>query len=399
MGGSDRAGGGVDLGAAARAAVELHRTAPGAVAGAAQRGPGGWRHGRGVAGRLYTVAPSGAPAVSPAMEVGTLFDLASVSKPVVALVLARLARAGVVSRDLPLGACLAGVAAGPLSAVSLDTLSAHRSGLEGHRELYRAEAGAAQLARAELLRAAARAVRPECRGDAPPGGFLPVYSDLGYMLLGAALAARAGVPLDELVETEVARPLGLRLGSARRLAPRGFAQGAVAPTELVPWRGGVLSGVVHDENAFVLEGRGAAGHAGLFGDCAAVVGLGVAVLDALAGRRPEWLGPGDLEPLVRRRPGGSLCAGFDRRSGDDPQSGRHFGPETFGHLGFTGTSIWLDPEQELVGVLLMNRVHPSRLGAAEGADASAQSDRPPVVGRARRAAYDALFLAMSAAAA
>ena len=146
------------------------------------------------------------------------------------------------------------------------------------------------------------------------------------------------------------------------------------------WRGGAVRGAVHDENAWALGGDAACGHAGLFGDARSVLDLGLAVLDALAGRLPSFLDPEDLAPLIRDRPGGSLLAGFDRRSGPTPLSGSRFGPRTFGHLGFTGTSLWIDPDAELVGVLLTNRVHPTRATDA--------------IRRARPAVYDALADAM-----
>jgi CubicO group peptidase (beta-lactamase class C family) len=81
-------------------------------------------------------------------------------------------------------------------------------------------------------------------------------------------------------------------------------------------------------------------------------------------------------------PGGSHRAGFDSKSGDAPSAGARFGPRTFGHLGFTGTSLWIDPDAKLVGVLLTNRVHPSRTATADA------------IRRARPAAYDAIASAM-----
>ena len=141
-----------------------------------------------------------------------------------------------------------------------------------------------------------------------------------------------------------------------------------------------MRGAVHDENAWALARDAMAGHAGLFGDVASVLELGVAVLDALAGQAPSFLGPDDLEPMLRDRPGGSLLAGFDRRSGPAPASGARFGARTFGHLGFTGTSLWIDPDAERVGVLLTNRVHPTR-----------DTDK---IRRARPAVYDALVAAL-----
>src|SRR6185436_20166909 len=88
----------------------------------------------------------------------------------------------------------------------------------------------------------------------------------------------------------------------------------VAPTEIVPWRGGVIRGAVHDENAWALSGARASGHAGLFGTGEAVVRLGQAVLDVFHGRMDEFLTPSELAPLIRPRPGGTLRAGFDGKS-------------------------------------------------------------------------------------
>jgi CubicO group peptidase (beta-lactamase class C family) len=243
---------------------------------------------------------------------------------------------------------------------------AHRAGLEAHREFFVKDANAAQPAASQpaaerTIVEAAGARRPACAGQPPPEGFPVVYSDLGYILVGAALERLTGRALDELVEEEVAQALGLTLGSVRRLERTEPAlPQRLVPTENVPWRGGVLRGVVHDENAWVLADRGSAGHAGLFADVWSVVRLGTSILDAYAGRKDGWLTREELDPLVRPRPGGTHRAGFDGRGADAPSSGALFGEHTFGHLGFTGTSMWLDPEQQLVGVLLTNRVHPTR---------------------------------------
>ncbi|MBW2453138.1 MAG: serine hydrolase [Deltaproteobacteria bacterium] len=369
----------VNLSSAARLVVEEHRAAPCAVVGAAQRSAGRWRLGWGAAGRLWSV-PAGQ---APPAHIQLLFDLASLTKPVTALTLARCQREGLVDRAQPLGELLPELGDTASGRVPLDLLAAHRAGLEAHREFFTARTGAEQPSVAAVLAEAADARRPECGGAPPAEGFPPVYSDLGYILVGAALASRAGRELDALVQDQVARPLGLTLGSARQLlrSEPNTAQRLV-PTEEVGWRGGVLRGVVHDENAWVLADRGSAGHAGMFGDIWSVVRLGTKVLDGLSGRRDDWLTATELEPLIRRRPGGSHCAGFDRRGSEAPMSGRHFGPETFGHLGFTGTSLWIDPDQQLVGVLLTNRVHPTRDSTA--------------IRTARPAAYDRIHERMTA---
>ncbi len=364
-----------DLGDVARLVVdELGASAAAVVAGAVRRGDA-FELGLGVAGAL--TRDPGAEQARP----DTPFDLASVTKPVVALTLARLERAGELTRDEPLGAILPELAGTPSGGVPLDLFLAHRAALDGHRPLYAPLVGGGVVDRPAALIEAASAPRDWCLGPPPADGFPPIYSDLGYLLVGEAIARRTGVDLDRVVAREVAEPLGLALRSARQweaVEPARFLR--VAPTEVVSWRGGAIRGRVHDENAFALVGDGVAGHAGLFGDGLSVTRLGVAILDALAGRS-DWLGPEDLAPLVRPRPGGSHLAGFDKRSGDAPSSGSRFGPQTFGHLGFTGTSLWIDPDLEIVGVLLTNRVHPTR------------DDITIRVARPR--AYDALFEAMT----
>jgi CubicO group peptidase (beta-lactamase class C family) len=190
------------------------------------------------------------------------------------------------------------------------------------------------------------------------------------------------LPLDQIIEREVALPLGLALGSARQLHRRraSFLRD-VAPTEVVRARGGCVRGIVHDENAWALGGHGACGHAGLFGSVADVLGLGAALLAALAGQS-DWLSREALWLLVKPRPGGSLRAGFDGKSPGASSAGTLAGPETFGHLGFTGTSLWCDPGAGVATVLLTNRVHPTR------DNARIRGARPPV--------HDALFAAAKA---
>jgi CubicO group peptidase (beta-lactamase class C family) len=364
----------VNLSSVARLVVEEHGAAPGAVVAGAI----GELVGLGAAGRLSHDPGAGA------VDADTPFDLASVTKPVVALTLARLERRGVLARGEPLGEVLRLVADTPSAGVPLDLLAAHRSGLEAHIKIYEPLLRGATVDRDTALRIAAGSRRADALGEPPSPGFAPVYSDMGYLLLGAAIEARTGEPLDVTVRREVLAPLGVdrTVGSARQLRasmPR-FDE-RVAPTEDLPFRGGVVRGLVHDENAFAISGDALSGHAGLFGDARSVLAIGRAVLGALS-RDDGWLGPDDLAPLVAARPGGSLLAGFDRRSGDAPSSGARLGPSTFGHLGFTGTSLWIDPESRFVGVLLTNRVHPTREHLA--------------IRAARPRAYDAMFDALAA---
>jgi CubicO group peptidase (beta-lactamase class C family) len=289
---------------------------------------------------------------------GVFFDLASVTKPMTAV---SLVRAGV-DPATPLGALVAEARGTASEAVPLELLLAHRAGLAAHRALYapllsgvgsRVDQGAA-------LREAADARRPEARGPVPSAGFEPLYSDLGYLLAGEALARATGArDAGEAIDRLVIAPLGIegRAGTVRELASRGV-EGPFAPTEEVAWRGGVVSGAVHDENAWALSGLGGSGHAGIFGTVDAVLVFGSAVLDALEGRGP--FGDRSLQWLVRERDGGTLRAGFDGKTPVGSSAGSRIGPRTFGHLGFTGTSLWLDPDAGVVVALLTNRVFPTR---------------------------------------
>jgi CubicO group peptidase (beta-lactamase class C family) len=187
-------------------------------------------------------------------------------------------------------------------------------------------------------------------------------SDLGYIIAGEAVARAAGTTLDEVLDREVLEPLGLReqivypgaLPSERRAA---LARDA-APTERCEWRGGLVTGEVQDENAAALGG--VAGHAGLFGTAHAVAMFGRAVLDALAGRSAFL--PAELlaESLAEPEDGGHLRFGWELKHGAPPACGRRMGARSFGRLGFTGTSIYCDPDRDVVIVLLTNRVCPSR---------------------------------------
>ena len=348
----------LDLRAIAVRVVEEMGAAPCAVVAAARRRPEGWSFGAGAAGLLFR---EGLGPVS-AAEVGTVFDLASVTKPATALTLARLERAGALSRSESLGAVIPELADTASGSVPLDLLAAHRAGLDGHRPLYAPLERGEAVDVATALRTAAEARRVDAAGAPGPEGFAPVYSDLGYLLLGAAMARRTGLALDALMEREISAPLGLRIGSAaawRRRDPT-FDE-RVAPTERVEWRGGVVRGAVHDENAWALAPDGVQGHAGLFGNIHSVLRFGEAVLDALRGRTSPLSPRGEsLEWLVREREGGTLRAGFDGKSGEGSSAGTILGPRTFGHLGFTGTSIWIDPDAEIVVALLTNRVCPTR---------------------------------------
>lgn len=283
---------------------------------------------------------------SPAVTLDTVYDLASLTKLFTALSLVRLGA----PLDAPLASTLPWTRDTPAGGATLDALLSHRAGLLHWAPLFRAvdpERAGTPDARRRLLDAVAR----EPLG--PPGTVR--YSDLGYMLLGEALAAVADAPLDAVVTREVIAPLGL--GAHYRGVGASWQSASIAPTERCPWRGRVVQGEVHDENAFALGGE--CGHAGLFGTSRDVLTLGARALDCLAGDA-SWFAPERMAMMIAPRPGGAHRLGWDARGDSAPSSGTRMGPRTFGHLGFTGTSLWCDRDAGVVVALVTNRVHPTR---------------------------------------
>jgi CubicO group peptidase (beta-lactamase class C family) len=307
-------------------------------------------------------------------NVDLLFDLASLTKPMTAVAIA----CANFDRSARLGDLLPEARGTASEDVSLELLLAHRAGLEAHLPLYDGLLRGQPLPESSALRMAANARRAGLQGDVARDGYPPLYSDLGYILAGAALARRLGArDAGEAIDRLVLVPLGIAhcVGTIRDLESRNIL-GPFAPTEEVGWRGGRILGAVHDENAWALAGLGGAGHAGLFGTVDGVVSFACAVLDALDGRGGP-LGTPDLTWLVTPRPGGTLMAGFDGKSREGSSAGDRFGPRSFGHLGFTGTSVWIDPDAHIVSTLLTNRVF-------QGRDNSA-------IRAARPCAHDALW--------
>lgn len=345
--------------------LESHVTGPGvapaATAAVCERSSGTWRAWVGARGRIAPRCPA---------EPDTVFDLASVTKPFIAVTLALLSQRGVLRLETELGEVLPELSGTDSARATLELLLAHRAGLEPHRKVYLPLLEQRTFSRREALLLAADGRRAECAGDIPREGFPPVYSDLGYLLVGAAISRATGAALDEVVRRELCEPNGLEVDSARGHRARDASFVArVAPTETMPFRGGEIRGAVHDENAWAFSGHGLSGQAGLFGTALAVARFGTLVLDCLAGRGP--LDPALARRLVEPRPGGpsgwpgnSLRAGFDGKSGPGSAAGSRASDATFGHLGFTGTSLWCDPRAEIVTVLLTNRVCPSRENAA-----------------------------------
>ncbi len=245
---------------------------------------------------------------------------------------------------------------------------AHEAGLEAHREYFRphVEAGdAGLLSTRQAIVASVLDTLPIAAA-----GTQTRYSDLGYIALGAYLEHALGAPLSTLFDRASQRHLGSGAAALRyvSLVEEGTHRAGqrVAPTEKCPWRGRIVQGQVHDDNAFAMGGI--AGHAGLFGDVDAVLSAGRSLLLATAAATPfgrtlvAFLnGTGATHP-------GARPLGFDIAT-EGGTTGGALSARAFGHLGFTGTSLWIDPMDVAtagdgltgaVYVLLTNRVHPSR---------------------------------------
>ncbi len=298
---------------------------------------------------------------APAVTDSTIWDLASLTKPLAtAASVHHLAEDGLLSLDDPVARHLPGWAGTAKEDATIRQLLLHRGGLPPFRDWWRELEGAA-------YREALAALEPA----APPGD-TTIYSDLGYMALGMVVDEAAGVPLDRYVEREITGPLDLRDTGFR---PADSLRRQIAPTEVdTLYRHEHVHGAVHDENAHAMGG--VAGHAGLFSsarDLARYARLllreGWGGAGGLSGdRRRAWLyGPTGLVRIFGAEAMGRFVrpwrAGAERSPGwrtDDDEPAEPFGPGAYGHTGFTGTSLWVDPSRELFVVLLTNRVNPTR---------------------------------------
>jgi CubicO group peptidase (beta-lactamase class C family) len=313
----------------------------------------------------------------------TRFDLASVTKILspTALFL-RLWTEGKIGPDTPVARYFPGTPVAEAGATVADLLY-HRSGLPpfvpffaealtAHPELLDAAcpAEARTRTREEVVAAASRTplgVPPRTR---------TAYSDVGFILLGEILSRVGGAPLDELFLRHVAEPLGLK-ARYHRLSKKPMGKptdGAVAPTgptrprEPAPGQEGMwgelpsrpsVLGEVDDDNAWVMDG--VSGHAGVFGTAVDVARFGQAILEGCAGSPvlapgPLWYRALATDPLL---PGSTRSMGFDSPSEGFSSAGQFIGdtaPGAVGHLGFTGTSLWVDLRRLLVVALVTNRV-------------------------------------------
>lgn len=188
---------------------------------------------------------------------------------------------------------------------------------------------------------------------ASPAPTQAVYSDIGFMGLGHKLQEITGISLATLVAQQIITPLKMKHTSY--CPANNEATNDIASTEACPWRKKILQGEVHDDNAWAMGG--VAGHAGIFSTSFDMTTLGRAWRDAL--KRDGIVSTSIARQATIRRDGGRGL-GFDLKTPGASSIGVSASDQTFGHLGFTGTSLWIDPMRDAVICLLTNRVHPSR---------------------------------------
>lgn len=305
-------------------------------------------------GRLLALESAGRLSVAaeaPAMPVDALFDLASVTKVVGTTTAAMLAvESDALRLDYPVHALVPEFVGEGKDAVTIRHLLTHTSGLPGYIEMFRdfdpADAGP-EVRQAILQRVMATPLQ------STPGERFE-YSDLGVILLGEVLDRAFGEPFEAVVQRRVFEPIGMR---DTRWNPPPSELHRIPPTEQDAWRGRLVQGEVHDENAFAMGGM--APHAGLFSTGHDLAVFGQMLLNLGIYDHDRVLQRATIEAWRRRQSDASSRAlGWDTAA--DSERWGMFSPQAYGHTGFTGTSLWIDPARDLVVVLLTNRVNPTR---------------------------------------
>ncbi len=295
-----------------------------------------------------------------AAQRGTRFDIASLTKPIATATRAmQLTAIGKFLLRARLGDVLHDAAHSPHAHTTMQQLLSHTAGLPAWRPFYEAmprDIVATPEGRAWLI----AQVLAEPATAAP--GSQALYSDLGFILLGAVLEQIDGRSLDAQFADDIAGPLGLTDTGFRAFvrtphAPVGMR---CAPTEDCAWRKKIVHGVVHDQNCYAMGG--VAGHAGLFSTATDLHAFVHQFLTCAHGHS-SWLDAAiiaqflDFTHLGTIRDASHLC-GWDTPSFTNSQAGKYFSARSIGHLGFTGCSLWIDLEKDWWVILLTNRVHP-----------------------------------------
>jgi CubicO group peptidase (beta-lactamase class C family) len=281
----------------------------------------------------------------------TIYDAASLTKPVVtATLLAMLAESGEIDVDAPIARYLPECASGANPAwrarITIRHLLTHTSGLPAHRKYFQT----LKSRRAIISAALAEPMEYE------PGA-QSVYSDVGFIALGEIVERVTGLPIDQLADDRIFAPLGMVNSFFK---PPKTLLARVAPVSDDALRGKPLQrGAVHDDNARAMGG--VAPHAGMFSTAGDLAVFCQMLLNGGIYTHRRLLRRESVEQFTMASPlsGNTRTLGWMAPT-QPSSSGRYYSARGFGHLGFTGTSIWIDPEKQLFVVLLTNRVNPSK---------------------------------------
>jgi len=308
---------------------------PGAAVVVGRQGAAVWEKGF---GRLSWDAGSGRVSAEK-----SIYDLASLTKVIGTTTAAMiLFDEGKLALDEKVQHYLPGFTGGLKDEVTVRQLLMHRGGLPAGRELWR---------HAKSPDEAKQMVIDTPLEYRPGTGF--VYSDIGADLLGMIVEACAGERLDSFLDHRLFKPLGM---DDTGFKPADSLVYRIAPTEVTPPRGYPVRGEVHDENAFALGG--VAGHAGLFGTASDLSIFAQMLLNGGTYAGTRIIADSTVK-LFTAKAAGSRALGWEVGEGQHG-AGMYFGENAFGHTGFTGTSIWIDPDRQMFVILLTNRVHAAR---------------------------------------
>ena len=297
-----------------------------------------------------------------AVDAETVYDLSSLTKPLVtsALMMILVAEQRCSTRGR-----VADILPSVEPSITFGHLLNHSSGLPAWRPFYdgvKAAEGAADrgLTTTEAAKQVVYGLAERVPQEAP-AGTRSIYSDVGYILLGKAIEAIVGEPLHGYARRRLFDPLGLRATSFVPAYDRAHAAGRIDVGRVAPCgrslaRETPVCGVVHDDTAYAMGG--VSGHAGLFSDARGVHALVAEHVEALSGSSRLFDGRvvEDFWSLENRLPGSTWVLGWDTPTAGASTAGRLVSPGSVGHLGFTGTSIWIDRERGVHVVLLTNRL-------------------------------------------
>jgi beta-glucosidase-like glycosyl hydrolase/CubicO group peptidase (beta-lactamase class C family) len=276
-----------------------------------------------------------------------LFDLASVTKVIATTsAVMKLYDRGQIGLDEPVAKYLPAFATEEKRGITIRHLLLHRGGFPPFRKFW--EFCADSGAMIDSVFATPLVARP---------GDTTIYSDLGFITLGKVVEKIAGMSLSAFVQKEFFGPLGM--GNTMFQPPAEIRHRAVATEVDTVWRRKLVQGTVHDENAAFLGG--VSGHAGLFSTARDLAVFVQMLLNGGTYGGTRYLAASTIAAFIgTRREGEQRWLGWDRKSPRGSSAGTLFSASSFGHTGFTGTSVWVDPERRLGVIFLTNRVHPTR---------------------------------------